>query len=270
MGRMNGLVLSLGALGFGILYLPIIIMVIFSFNAGKLVSVWSGASLKWYADLLENDQLFSAFGTSLLIAVWAATIATIFGICIAVAFVRFGNFRSRLALSAIASAPLVMPEIVTGLSMLLLFISMESLFGWPSGRGVDTIIIAHAFGMCFAAVVIQARLRDFDMAIEEAAADLGAAQPFIFLSITLPVIAPAVVAAWLLAFTLSFDDLVIASFVSGPGSSTLPIVIFSKVRLGVTPEINALATLMIAVVAVAVVGASWAMRRRLSGQDQNQ
>ena len=183
MGRMNGLVLSLGALGFGILYLPIIIMIIFSFNAGKLVSVWSGASLKWYAGLLENDQLLSAFGTSLLIAVWAATIATIFGICIAVAFVRFGNFRSRLALSAIASAPLVMPEIVTGLSMLLLFISMESLLGWPSGRGVDTIIIAHAtFGMCFAAVVIQARLRDFDMAIEEAAADLGATQPFIFLS----------------------------------------------------------------------------------------
>ncbi|MDA9598094.1 ABC transporter permease subunit, partial [bacterium] len=241
MGRMNGLVLSLGALGFGILYLPIIVMVIFSFNAGKLVSVWSGASLKWYAGLLENDQLLSAFGTSLLIAVWAATIATILGICIAVAFVRFGNFRSRLALSAIASAPLVMPEIVTGLSMLLLFISMESLLGWPSGRGVDTIIIAHAtFGMCFAAVVIQARLRDFDMAIEEAAADLGATQPFIFLSITLPVIAPAIVAAWLLAFTLSFDDLVIASFVSGPGSSTLPIVIFSKVRLGVTPEINAL------------------------------
>ena len=258
MGRMNGLVLSLGALGFGILYLPIIVMVIFSFNAGKLVSVWSGASLKWYAGLLENDQLLSAFGTSLLIAVWAATIATIFGICIAVAFVRFGNFRSRLALSAIASAPLVMPEIVTGLSMLLLFISMESLLGWPSGRGVDTIIIAHAtFGMGFAA------------AIEEAAADLGATQPFVFLSITLPVIAPAIVAAWLLAFTLSFDDLVIASFVSGPGSSTLPIVIFSKVRLGVTPEINALATVMIVVVAVAVVGASWAIRRRLSSRDQN-
>jgi putrescine transport system permease protein len=161
-----------------------------------------------------------------------------------------------------------MPEIVTGLSMLLLFISMESLFGWPSGRGVDTIIIAHAtFGMCFAAVVIQARLRDFDMAIEEAAADLGATQTFIFLSITLPVIAPAIVAAWLLAFTLSFDDLVIASFVSGPGSSTLPIVIFSKVRLGVTPEINALATVMIVVVAVAVIGASWAIRRRLSSRD---
>ena len=264
MGRINGLVLLLGALGFGILYLPIIIMVIFSFNAGKLVSVWSGASLKWYAGLLENDQLLSAFGTSLLIAVWAATIATILGICIAVAFVRFGNFRSRLALSAIASAPLVMPEIVTGLSMLLLFISMESLFGWPSGRGVDTIIIAHAtFGMCFAAVVVQARLRDFDMAIEEAAADLGATQPFIFLSITLPVIAPAVVAAWLLAFTLSFDDLVIASFVSGPGSSTLPMVVFSKIRLGVDPQVNALATLLILAVTCAALVGAWLSARRL-------
>ena len=263
MGRMNGLVLSLGALGFGILYLPIIVMISYSFNAGKLVSVWSGASLKGYASLLENDQLLSAFGTSLLIAVWAATIATIFGICIAVAFVRFGNFRSRLALSAIASAPLVMPEIVTGLSMLLLFISIESLFGWPAGRGVDTIIIAHAtFGMCFAAVVIQARLRDFDRAIEEAACDLGARQPFVFFSVTLPVILPAVIAAWLLAFTLSFDDLVIASFVSGPGSSTLPIMVFSKVRLGVTPEINALASVMIGIVAISVISAAYFMRRR--------
>ena len=263
--------LTLGALGFGLLYLPITVMIAYSFNAGKLVSVWSGFSTKWYASLLHNDQLLSAFGKSLWIAFWAANISTVFGILIAIAFVRLGNFRFRLGLSALASAPLVMPDVVTGLSMLLLFIAMESMFGWPSGRGVDTIIIAHAtFGMCFAAVVIQARLRDFDMAIEEAAADLGATQPFIFLSITLPVIAPAVVAAWLLAFTLSFDDLVIASFVSGPGSSTLPIVIFSKVRLGVTPEINALATVMIVVVAVAVIGASWAIRRRLSGGDQNQ
>jgi len=187
----------------------------------------------------------------------AATLSTVFGVLIALAFVRYGNFRFRLLLSALASTPLVMPEVVTGLSLLLLFIAMEGTMGWPAGRGIDTIIIAHTtFGMCFAAVVVQSRLRDFDMAIEEAAADLGATQPFIFFSITLPVIAPAVIAAWLLAFTLSFDDLVIASFVSGPGSSTLPIVVFSKVRLGVTPEINALATIMILLVAASVIMAS--------------
>jgi putrescine transport system permease protein len=257
-------VLLIGALGFGLLYLPMTVMIIYSFNAGKLVSVWSGFSIKWYLALLENDTLLTAFGNSLMIAFWAATISTFFGLLIAIAFVRFGGFRGRLALSALASAPLVMPEIVTGLSMLLLFIAMEGFFGWPAGRGIDTIIIAHAtFGMCFAAVVIQARLRDFDKSIEEAAADLGATQPFIFLSITLPVIAPAVIAAWLLSFTLSFDDLVIASFVSGPGSSTLPILVFSKVRLGVTPEINALASIMILVVAIAVIGASWFVSRQL-------
>ena len=163
--------------------------------------------------------------------------------------------------------PLVMPEVVTGLSLLLLFIAMEGLLGWPAGRGIDTIIIAHTtFGMCFAAVLVQSRLRDFDMSIEEAAADLGARQPYIFFSITLPVIAPAVIAAWLLAFTLSFDDLVIASFVSGPGSSTLPIVVFSKVRLGVTPEINALATIMILLVAVSVVIASTIIYRNSAGR----
>ena len=249
--------LILGVLGFGILYVPVIVMIIYSFNSSRLVSVWAGFSTKWYGALLQNEQILEALGKSLWVAVSAATISTVFGVLIALAFVRFGNFRFRLALSALASTPLVMPEVVTGLSLLLLFIGMEGLFGWPSGRGIDTIIIAHAtFGMCFAAVVVQARLRDFDMSIEEAAADLGARQPYIFFSITLPVIAPAVVAAWLLAFTLSFDDLVIASFVSGPGSSTLPIVIFSKVRLGVTPEINALAAIMILLVAASVVTAS--------------
>ncbi len=265
MGRISFPVLCLGIVGFGILYVPMAVMVAFSFNAGKLVSVWAGFSAKWYASLLTNEQLLNAFGLSLFIAFWAATLATFFGLLIAVAFVRFGNFRGRLILSGLSSAPLVMPEVVTGLSLLLLFIGMEATFGWPAGRGIDTIIIAHAtFGMCFAAVVIQARLRDFDKSIEEAAYDLGARQPFVFLSITLPVIVPAVVAAWLLAFTLSFDDLVIASFVSGPGSSTLPIVVFSKVRLGVTPEINALASIMIALVAVSVTVAAFVMRRRIA------
>ena len=249
--------LWLGIVGFGVLYVPVTVMVVYSFNASRLVSVWAGFSTRWYGTLLKNEQVIEALGKSILVAVNAATLSTIFGVLIALAFVRYGNFRFRLLLSALASTPLVMPEVVTGLSLLLLFIAMEGTLGWPAGRGIDTITIAHTtFGMCFAAVVVQSRLRDFDMSIEEAAADLGATQPFIFFSITLPVIAPAVIAAWLLAFTLSFDDLVIASFVSGPGSSTLPIVVFSKVRLGVTPEINALATIMITLVAVSVVAAS--------------
>ena len=257
-------IIWLGILGFGILYIPIVLMMIYSFNDSKLVSVWAGFSTKWYLSLLSNDQLLSAVGKSLWVAVWAASISTFFGVLIALAFTRFGNFGGRLALSVMASAPLVMPEVVTGLSMLLLFIAMETFFGWPAGRGLDTIIIAHAtFGMCFAAVVVQARLRQFDLEIEDAARDLGARQPQIFLTITLPMIAPSVIAAWLLAFTLSFDDLVIASFVSGPGSSTLPIVVFSKVRLGVTPEINAIATIMIVMVSLCVIGGSFLMAKRV-------
>ena len=259
--------LWLAIIGFGILYVPVVVMVIYSFNASRLVSVWAGFSTRWYSELMQNEQVLSALGKSLWVAVNAATLSTIFGVLIALAFVRYGNFRLRLLLSALASTPLVMPEVVTGLSLLLLFIAMEGFFGWPAGRGIDTIIIAHTtFGMCFAAVVVQSRLRDFDMSIEEAASDLGATQPFIFFSITLPIIAPAVIAAWLLAFTLSFDDLVIASFVSGPGSSTLPIVVFSKVRLGVTPEINALATLMIALVAASVIAASIIIYRNSAGR----
>lgn len=248
------LFILLGVLGFLALYIPVVVMMVYSFNAGKLSSVWAGFSVKWYGALFQNEALITALGKSLFIAASAASISTLFGILIAVCFIRFGRFRGRLLLSALASAPLVIPEVVMGLSMLLLFIGMEQLLGWPKGRGIDTIMIAHAtFGMCFAAVVIQARLRQFDHALEEAAMDLGARQPFIFFTITLPLIAPAILSAWLLTFTLSFDDLVIASFVSGPGSSTLPIVIFSKVRLGVTPEINAIATLMIVVIAVGVI-----------------
>ena len=253
----------LGLIGFALLYIPALVMMAFSFNAGKLASVWAGFSFKWYGALLQNDQLLAALSKSLVIAAIAASLSTLFGVFIAIAFVRFGKFKGRLLLSALASAPLVIPEVVMGLSLLLLFIAMENLLGWPAGRGLDTIIIAHAtFGMCFAAVVIQARLRQFDRSLEEAAMDLGARQPYIFLTITLPIIAPAIISAWLLTFTLSFDDLVIASFVSGPGSSTLPIVIFSKVRLGVTPEINAIATLMIVIIAIGVVAGARLMRRK--------
>jgi len=251
-----------GLLGFALLYIPVLVMMAFSFNAGKLSSVWSGFSVKWYGALLTNEALLAALGKSLLIAGVAASLSTIFGILIATAFVRFGHFRFRLLLSALASAPLVIPEVVMGLSMLLLFIGMEQWLGWPTGRGLDTIIIAHAtFGMCFAAVVIQARLRQFDRSLEEAAMDLGARQPYVFFSVTLPLIMPAIISAWLLTFTLSFDDLVIASFVSGPGSSTLPIVIFSKVRLGVTPEINAIATLMIVIIAIGVIAGTRLMKK---------
>lgn len=254
-----------GLLGFALLYIPVLVMMAFSFNAGKLSSVWSGFSVKWYGALLTNEALLAALGKSLLIAGIAASLSTIFGILIATAFVRFGHFRFRLLLSALASAPLVIPEVVMGLSMLLLFIGMEQWLGWPTGRGLDTIIIAHAtFGMCFAAVVIQARLRQFDRSLEEAAMDLGARQPYVFFSVTLPLIMPAIISAWLLTFTLSFDDLVIASFVSGPGSSTLPIVIFSKVRLGVTPEINAIATLMIVIIAIGVIAGTRLMKKHNS------
>ena len=253
----------LGIIGFLALYIPVVVMVVYSFNAGKLSSVWAGFSVKWYGVLFSNEALLEALGKSLLIAGVAASLSTLFGIFIAACFVRFGRFRGRLLLSALASAPLVIPEVVMGLSLLLIFIQLEQLLGWPQGRGIDTIIIAHAtFGMCFAAVVIQARLRQFDRSLEEAAMDLGARQPYIFFSVTLPLIAPAILSAWLLTFTLSFDDLVIASFVSGPGSSTLPIVIFSKVRLGVTPEINAIATLMIAIIAIGVIAGASLMKRR--------
>ncbi len=257
------LVKLLAIAGFGILYIPVMMMMFYSFNRGKLVSVWAGLSTKWYKELWYDDVLLTALYKSLLIGFSSATISTIFGLLIAIAFVRFANFKGRLFLSLVASAPLVMPEAVTGLSMLLLFIAMEVSFGWPSGRGLDTIMIAHAtFGMCFSAVVIQTRLRDMDKSIEEAARDLGGRQPFVFLSIILPLILPSIIAAWLLSFTLSFDDLVIASFVSGPGSSTLPIVIFSKIRLGVSPEINAIATLMILTISALVMIGSFLVLRR--------
>ena len=253
----------LGIAGFGILYIPVMMMIIYSFNSSKLVAVWAGFSTKWYKELWTDDILLTALYKSLLIGISSATISTVFGLLIAIAFVRFSVFKGRLILSLVASAPLVMPEAVTGLSMLLLFIAMEISFGWPSGRGVDTIMIAHAtFGMCFAAVVIQTRLRDMDKYLEEAARDLGGRQPFVFLSITLPLILPSIIAAWLLSFTLSFDDLVIASFVSGPGSSTLPIVIFSKIRLGVSPEINAIATLMILTISMLVLFGSILILKR--------
>lgn len=257
-----GLIAAAG-FGFAVLYVPLAVMVIYSFNESALASVWGGWSVKWYGELIRNEQILQAAWISLKVALLSATIGTAFGCLIGYALTRFGRFRFRLLLAGMATAPIVMPEVVTGLSLLLLFISMEGMLGWPAGRGVNTIVIAHAtFCMAFVAVVVQARLADFDRSVEEAAMDLGARQPWVFFDVTLPMLTPALVSGWLLSFTLSLDDLVIASFVSGPGASTLPMVVFSKVRLGLTPEINALATLLILLVASFVALAMWRMKAR--------
>jgi putrescine transport system permease protein len=248
--------------GFVFLYAPIVSLIVFSFNESKLVTVWGGFSTKWYAALLQNEQILGAAWISLQVAVVAATLAVILGTLAATVLVRFGRFRGRALLTGMSTAPLVMPEVITGLSLLLLFVAMEQLIGWPAGRGKTTIIIAHVtFCMAYVTVVVQSRLAGMDESLEEAAMDLGARPVRVFFDVTLPVIAPALVAGWLLAFTLSLDDLVVASFVTGPGASTLPMVIFSKVRLGVSPDVNALATIIIAIVALGVGIASWQMRR---------
>jgi putrescine transport system permease protein len=244
-------------LGFAFLYLPIMSLVVFSFNENRLVTVWSGFSTKWYAELFRDPQILGAAWLSLQIAFVAATVALVLGTLCAIALVRFKRFRGRTVLAGTVSAPLVMPDVITGLALLLLFVAMEGMFGWPSGRGIVTIIIAHTtFCMAYVTVVVQSRLSDLDLSLEEAAMDLGATPFRVFFDITLPIIAPALISGWLLAFTLSLDDLVIASFVSGPGSSTLPMVIFSKIRLGVSPDVNALATIIIGVVALGVVAAT--------------
>ena len=252
----------MASLGFGFLYVPILILVIYSFNESKLVTVWGGFSTRWYVELFQDPQILDAAKLSLQIAASSATIALVLGVAAAMTLIRFRWFRGRTWLAGMVAAPLVMPEVITGLSLLLLFVALDNWIGWPSGRGVTTIVLAHAtFGMAFVAVIVQARLRDMDRTLEEAAMDLGARPTTVFLTVTLPTIAPALVASWLLAFTLSLDDLVIASFVSGPGSSTLPMVVFSKVRLGISPDINALATLMILIVGLGGVFGFWQMRR---------
>lgn len=250
-------------LGFIFLYAPMVALIIYSFNKSKLVTVWGGWSLKWYSALLENDQIIDAALLSLKIAFISASVAVVLGTMAGVVLSRFGRFRGKMILSGWITAPLVMPEVITGLSLLLLFVAMEGMFGWPSGRGTGTIIIAHVtFCMAYVAVIVQSRLSQMDETLEEAAMDLGAKPSSLFFLVTLPMIAPAIISGWLLSFTLSLDDLVIASFVSGPGNSTLPMVIFSKVRLGVTPEVNALATIMIAIVALGVIAAMFQMRRQ--------
>ncbi len=253
-GRRSFLITTLMSFGFAFLYIPILSLIVYSFNESRLVTVWAGFSTKWYAELFQNEQLLNAAKLSLEVAAINATGAVILGTLAGFALSRFRRFRGRTLMTGMTSAPLVMPEVITGLSMLLLFVAMEQAFGWPAGRGVTTITIAHiTFSMAYVTVVIQSRLASLDVSLEEAAMDLGARPWKVFMVITLPIIFPAILAGWLLAFTLSWDDLVITSFVSGPGSSTLPIVIFSKVRLGVSPDINALATIMVGIVAIGVV-----------------
>jgi len=260
--RRSWILITATILGFAFLYVPIVSLVVSSFNENRLVTVWSGFSFKWYGELFSDPQMLAAAWLSLRIAAVSASIALVLATLVSVALVRFRRFRGRTALAAMVSAPLVMPDVITGLSLLLLFVSMEALIGWPAGRGMVTIIIAHTtFCIAFVAVVVQSRLRDFDRSLEEAAEDLGATPARVFFDITLPIISPALISGWLLAFTLSLDDLVIASFVSGPGSSTLPMVIFSKIRLGVSPDVNALATIMIAIVSLGVVIAALRLRK---------
>jgi putrescine transport system permease protein len=240
--------------GFLFLYIPIISLIVYSFNESRLVTVWGGFSTKWYGELFRNEQILNAAWLSFKIAAMNATGATILGTLAGLALARFGRFRGRPLLTGMATAPLVMPEVITGLSLLLLFVAMEQVIGWPEGRGITTITIAHiTFSMAYVTVIVQSRLATLDESLEEAAMDLGARPAKVFFLITLPIILPAILAGWLLAFTLSWDDLVITSFVTGPGSSTLPVVIFSKVRLGVSPDINALATILVLIVATFTV-----------------
>jgi putrescine transport system permease protein len=250
-------------LGLAFLYIPILSLVVYSFNKSRLVTVWGGFSTQWYGRLFENEQILGAAWLSLKIAAMTATGATILGTLAGLALARFGTFKGRAILSGMTTAPLVMPEVITGLSLLLLFVALEQLLGWPQGRGTTTITIAHiTLTMAYVTVIVQSRLSTLDDSLEEAAMDLGARPMKIFFVITLPIIAPALISGWLLAFTISLDDLVITSFVSGPGSSTLPMVIFSKVRLGVSPDINALASIMVAIVTVGVIIAGYLSSRQ--------
>jgi putrescine transport system permease protein len=259
--RISPFLISVLCIGIAVLYIPILVLIGYSFNASALVSVWGGFSTSWYTQLVHNDQIIDAAWLSLKIGVVVSTCAVFLGTLAAIALVRFKLFRGRLLLTGMVNAPLVMPEIVTGITQLLLFISMLHLFGWPH-RGMTTIVIAHiAFCSAYVTITVQSRLYSADRSLEEAAMDLGAGPVRAFIDTTLPAIAPALASSWLLSFTLSLDDLVISSFVSGPGASTLPMVIFSKVKLGVSPDVNALASLIICLVGVCVLMAGYLMRR---------
>jgi putrescine transport system permease protein len=260
-GRVSPFLITVLGLGIAILYIPMLVLIGYSFNASALVSVWGGFSTDWYRQLLHNDQVLDAAWLSLRIGVVVSTASVVLGTLAAISLTRFKVFRGRLLLTGMVNAPLVMPEIVTGITQLLLFISMLHLFGWPH-RGFTTLVIAHvAFCTAYVTITVRSRLQGTERSLEEAAMDLGAGPVGAFLDTTLPGLVPALASGWLLSFTLSLDDLVISSFVAGPGASTLPMVIFSKVKLGVTPDINALASLIICLVGACVLLAGYLMRR---------
>jgi putrescine transport system permease protein len=256
-----GTLTALG-LGYAFLYLPILLIVLFSFNAAPAPNAWGGFSLRWYRELAGNERMLDAAMLSLGIAALAATLAAVLGACAGLALARHGRFALRALFAALLATPLIMPEVITGIANLLLFVSLELQIGWPSERGFATIVIAHAtFGMAYVAVVVQARLATLDRSLEEAAADLGARPARVFFAIILPLLWPAIAAGWLLAFTLSLDDVVIASFVSGPGATTLPVFVFGTVRRGLSPQVNALASLLVAAVVLTAL-AIWLFARR--------
>ena len=256
-GRLSRFNIASLVVGFAFLYLPIILLVVYSFNASRLVTVWGGFSTRWYVELLSNEGLLNAAWVTARVAFVSASVATVLGTLAALALTRYTRFRGRFLFTGMVFAPLVMPEVITGLSLLLLFVAIDL------DRGFLTVTLAHiTFSMCFVAVVVQSRLISFDRSLEEAAMDLGATPVRTFFQVTLPVIMPAIVSGWMLAFTLSLDDLVIASFTSGPGATTLPMKIYSQVRLGVTPEINAVCTILIAIVTTGVIGAAIVNKRR--------
>ncbi|WP_295315684.1 ABC transporter permease subunit [Roseobacter sp.] len=265
MNRLSWFNVTSLTIGFAFLYLPMVILIAYSFNESKLVTVWAGFSTKWYGELLRNEAFLDAAWVTVKVAVLSSTLATVLGTMAAYVLVRGGRFLGRTLFSGMIYAPLVMPEVITGLSLLLLFI------GIGLDRGVLTIVLAHTtFSMCYVSVVVSSRLLSFDRSLEEAALDLGCSGFDAFRLVTLPIIAPAVIAGWLLAFTLSLDDLVIASFTAGPAATTLPIKIFSAVRLGVSPEINALSTIMIGIVTVGVIGASLISKRNALRQKRDE
>jgi putrescine transport system permease protein len=262
MKKRSTFLLSCLVFGYAFFYVPIASMIFFSFNRARLATVWGGFSTKWYVALFHNDQILAAAWLSLRIAVISATFATILGTLAGLSLARFRRFKGRTLFSGLVTAPLVMPEAITGISMLLLFVFMETLIGWPAGRGMTTITIAHTtFSLSYVAVIVQARLSAMDQSIEEAAMDLGSKPLQVLFDVTLPIISPAIVSGWLLAFTLSLDDVVITNFTNGPGTTTLPIYIWGKIKLGVTPDINALATIMIAIVGMGVAIAGFFMFR---------
>jgi putrescine transport system permease protein len=263
-GKLSTFLITAVCFVIAFLYIPIFMLIVYSFNYSKLVPVWGGFSIRWYEKLLfDSPEIWEAVALSLKIATVNACFATILGTLAGLALVRFGGFRGRTLFSGMISAPLVMPEVITGLSLLLFFIWLQNSVGWPSERGFTTITIAHiTFSMAYVAVIIQSRLAGMAQDLEEAAMDLGAKPLRVLIDITLPLLAPGMFAGWLLSFTLSLDDLVIASFVTGPGATTLPILIYSRVRLGLRPDINALATIIILVVAIGVLVAAWIMFRQ--------